>query len=235
MAKLPGGPLATRPLHFIWILDCSSSMEANNKIQSLNFAIREAIPVMRSEAAQNPHASMLIRAITFGDSVQWHVPTPVPVEDFEWTDVTPYGLTEMGTALAMVADQLHMPPMDSRAFAPVLVLVSDGQPTDDFNAGLRKLMSEPWGKKSIRLAIAVGSDADLDVLQKFIGNVEMKPLQANNPASLVRYIKWASTSAVKASSMPASGAVGAELGQAGGTPIPLAQQASSSSADDDLW
>ena len=26
MAKRPGGELATRPLHFIWIADCSGSM-----------------------------------------------------------------------------------------------------------------------------------------------------------------------------------------------------------------
>jgi uncharacterized protein YegL len=232
MAKLPGGPLATRPLHFIWILDCSASMLEGGKIQSLNFAIRESIPAMQSEAAQNPHAQVVVRAITFADSVQWHIPTPVPVVDFQWSDVGASGLTPMGKALSMVADVLHMPPMEDRALAPVLVLISDGYPTDDFSAGLQKLMNEPWGRKAIRIAIAIGSDADIDVLQKFIGNVEIKPLQANNPESLVRYIRWASTTPVKASSMPASRAVTVQAGgQLGGAPVPVVQQAATSFTD----
>ena len=43
MGKRPGGELAARPLHFIWIADCSGSMAVDGKIQSLNTAIREAI------------------------------------------------------------------------------------------------------------------------------------------------------------------------------------------------
>ena len=40
MAKRPGGELATRPLHFIWICDCSGSMSVDGKIQQLNYAYR---------------------------------------------------------------------------------------------------------------------------------------------------------------------------------------------------
>jgi uncharacterized protein YegL len=218
-------------MHFIWILDCSSSMEEDGKIQALNFAMREAIPAIQSEAAQNPHAQVLVRALTFADAVQWHVPTPVPVEDFEWSDVEAYGLTPMGKALSMVAEVLHMPPMEDRALPPVLVLITDGYPTDDFGAGLRRLMDEPWGRKAVRLAVAIGSDADMDVLQRFIGNVEIKPLQANNPLSLVNFIRWVSTVAVKASSTPATGAAATQPGQLAGAPIPVAQQTASYGSD----
>lgn len=110
----------------------------------------------------------------------------------------------MGKALSMVAEQLKIPPMESRAVPPVLLLISDGQPTDDFEKGLRDLMSVPWGKKSVRLAIAIGKDADTNVLQRFIGNPEIKPLKAHNPEQLTKYIKLASTSAIKAVSAPPS-------------------------------
>ena len=43
MPKRPGGELATRPLHFIWIADCSGSMSIDGKIQALNNAIREVL------------------------------------------------------------------------------------------------------------------------------------------------------------------------------------------------
>ncbi len=50
MSKLPGGALASRPLHFIWVADCSGSMSVDGKIQALNNAIREAIPHMQQVA-----------------------------------------------------------------------------------------------------------------------------------------------------------------------------------------
>jgi uncharacterized protein YegL len=110
----------------------------------------------------------------------------------------------LGKALTILADQLKVPPMTDRALPPVLVLLSDGQPTDDFASGLRALMDQPWGKKAVRIAIALGEDADHEVLQKFIGHPELKPLQANNPEALVKLIKWASTAVLKSASSPAS-------------------------------
>ena len=204
MSKRPGGELATRPLHFIWIADSSGSMAADGKIQALNNAIREAIPHMQKVADENPNAEVLVRAIRFSDGAQWHISQPTPVADFKWEDLSANGETHMGKALSMVAEQLKIPPMTDRALPPVLVLISDGQPTDEYQSGLKALMDQPWGKKAVRIAISIGADADQEVLQKFIGNPEIKPLQANNPEALVRYIKWVSTAVLKAASSPAS-------------------------------
>jgi uncharacterized protein YegL len=200
----PGGELATRPLHFIWMADCSGSMDVDGKIQSLNTAIKEAIPNMQAVADENPNAEVLVRAIKFSSGAQWHVSQPTEVSVFRWEDLTAEGVTDMGKALSMVADQLKIPPMSERALPPVLVLISDGQPTDDYAGGLKALMDQPWGRKAVRIAIAIGEDADTEVLQKFIGNPELKPLQANNPEALVKYIKWVSTAVLKSASAPAS-------------------------------
>jgi uncharacterized protein YegL len=218
MGRRPGGQLATRPLHFIWIADCSGSMRSNGKIQSLNTAIREAIPHMQTVAEENPNARVLVQAIKFADGAQWHIADPVPVADFRWTDLSADGQTDMGKALSMVADQLKIPPMTDRALPPVLVLISDGQPTDDFERGLKALLAQPWGKKAVRIAIAIGDDVDLDVLQTFIGNAEFKPLQANNPEALVRQIRWVSTAVLQAASAPASQTT---LNLAPGVNVPL--------------
>jgi len=206
MMKRPGGELASRPLHFIWIADSSGSMGDDGKIQSLNTAIREAIPHMKKVAEDNPNAQVLVRAVKFSNGAQWHISQPTPVTDFAWTDLTADGETDMGKGLGLVAEQLKMPPMSERALPPVLVLVSDGQPTDDFDGGLKALMEQPWGKKAVRIAISIGQDADPDVLQKFIGNSELKPLAANSPEALVKHIKWASTAVLKSASSPAAGA-----------------------------
>ena len=200
--KMPGGDkFAGRPLHFIWILDCSGSMKANGKIQALNTAIREAIPALQQAARENPEAQVLVRALRFSRGAQWHIAVPTPVDELRWEDLTADAHTDMGKALAMVADEMKVPPMKPRSLPPVLVLISDGQPTDDFSVGLKKLMDQPWGRAAVRLAIAIGQDADLDVLQRFIGMSpeERAPLQADNAEMLVENIRWASTIGVAGS------------------------------------
>jgi uncharacterized protein YegL len=173
---------------------------------------------MRKVAEDNPNAQVLVRAVKFSNGAQWHISQPTPVADFAWTDLAAEGETDMGKALQLVAEQLKMPPMSERALPPVLVLISDGQPTDDFDAGLKALMAEPWGKKAVRIAISIGRDANDEVLQEFIGNSELKPLAANSPEALVKHIKWASTAVLKSASSPAAGA---DTPAGAATPVPI--------------
>jgi uncharacterized protein YegL len=228
----PGGELATRPLHFIWMADCSGSMAVDGKIQSLNTAIKEAIPNMQAVADENPNAQVLVRAVKFSDGAQWHVSRPTDIAEFKWDDLQAGGVTAMGRALTIVADQLRIPPMTERALPPVLVLISDGQPTDDFSGGLQALMNEPWGRKAVRVAIAIGEDADHEVLKQFIANPELEPLQANNPESLIKYIRWVSTAVLKSASSPASQSHSPAAGLH--VPIPAVPDAGPSSVDD-VW
>ena len=136
----------------------------------------------------------------------------------------------MGQAMELLAAALDPAVMDQRALPPVLVLISDGAATDDYDAGLAALLRQPWARKAVRLALAIGHDADEDDLQKFIGPVPSgaapqfdeepgrRPLQANDASTLARYLRWASTAVVGAASRPLSqlgGAPGAE------SPMPL--------------
>ena len=194
---MPGGKLSHRPLHFFWMADCSGSMGVDGKIQTLNTAIRDAIPAMRDAAKGHPEVAVKVRAVSFSSGAQWHVSQETPVEDFEWKDLKADGVTDLGKALDMIADALDAKKMGDRNKPPVLVLISDGQPTDDWKGSLEKLNKLPWGQKAVRIAIAVGQDADRDVLQAFLNNPEIKVLDANNAQALTSYIKWVSTVVVK--------------------------------------
>lgn len=200
----PGGELASRPLHFIWIADCSSSMGANGKMDALNQAIRNALPQMRRVAEENPNAEVLVRAIRFSSGASWHVAEPTPIDDFQWEDLVQGGVTDMGKAFELLAGELSIPPMSERALPPVLILVTDGQPTDDFKKPLEELMKLPWGIKAVRLAIAIGKGANTRVLKEFINNPAIEPLQAENAEQLTEYIKWVSTVVLQSASSPAS-------------------------------
>ena len=177
----PGGELASRPIHFFWVVDCSGSMSYDGKMEVVNTAIEECIPEMASAADNNPNAQLLIRALQFSSGASWLTAKPVPVEDYSWNPLEANGVTEMGKAFELLAAQLSIPPMPTRALPPVIVLLSDGQPTDSYKDGLNKLKALPWFKKAVKIAISIGSDADDDVLEDFTGNKELI-LQANNAA-----------------------------------------------------
>lgn len=226
MSELPGGRMAYRPVHFFWLLDCSTSMTINGKMGELNYAVHEAIPAMQDAASENASAQLLVRVITFSTGAQWHVRLPTPVDQFEWTDVTANGVTDLGAALRMVARELQTPPMPERAMQPVLALVSDGLPTDDWRSGLRAVDSTPWGPKSIRVAVSIGQDADTAMLKEFLANPELEPLQANNPTQLARAIRWTSTVAVRAASMPGTGGL---------SQLPATPPASSDDDNSAIW
>lgn len=206
-----GGSLARRPLHFFWILDRSGSMAADGKINSLNVAVREAVPLLADAARTNPGAQVFVRALAFASSVTWVVPDPTPVETFRWSnlEVEERGLTELGLALREMATQMRRLAAEDRGFAPVLVLVSDGQPTNtktpSFRAGLEELVTERWGDKAVRMAVGIGRDADMEALQQFIGRGEIEPLRADNPDQLVEAVNFMSTLAVRLSSTPDAG------------------------------
>ena len=201
LLKRPGGELASRPLHFIWVVDCSGSMYGE-KIGVVNHAIQSTIPDMQDAARDNPNARLLIRTLKFSSGASWVTSDPVDIDNFIWQDLEAGGTTDLGRAFEMLAAQLTIPPMTDRALPPVLVLLSDGQATDDYKKSLDKLLHLPWGKKAVRIAISIGQDADDDALAAFTGNKELV-LQANNPQALVKMIKWASTAASMVSA-PAS-------------------------------
>ena len=189
--RRPGGELASRPLNFFWVVDCSGSMYGE-KIGAVNNAIQEVIPEMIAAAEDNPNAQLLVHTMKFSTGASWITANPVKIEDFVWQDLEAGGITDLGKAFELLCGQLTIPPMSDRALPPVIVLLSDGQPTDDYKKSLDKLLRLPWGKKAVRIAISIGQDADDDVLCEFTGNRELV-LQANNAAMLTKMIKWAST------------------------------------------
>lgn len=230
--KRPGGEMVSRPLHFIFLADCSGSMSYDGKMVALNNAIREALPHMKSVADENPNAQVLVRAIKFSNGAQWHISQPTEMENFNWIDLQANGGTDLGKAFELLSEQLKMPPMNDRALPPVLVLISDGQPTDDYQIGLQKVLDLPWGKKAVRISIAIGDDADTSVLEKFVNNPEIPVLQANSPEMLVKYIKWASTVVLKSASSPASQTPNSNQTGNGNIPMPNVDTNNNSA---DVW
>ncbi|WP_141014029.1 vWA domain-containing protein [Nocardioides sambongensis] len=218
MSDRLGGAVARRPLHFIFVLDVSGSMNRGGRIQALNNAITEVLPQLRDEARANPHAELLVRVLAFATEPHWVIEEPTPVERVRWErlDAVPRGFTELGSALTTLTRALEQLDEGAGAYPPAIILVSDGRPTQatgvSFADGLQTLLDNRWGAGAVRLALGVGQDADMQALRGFIGDPDVPLLRADNPAQLVDYIVWASKAASKVASRPAVGP-GAGLGR----------------------
>jgi uncharacterized protein YegL len=147
---------------------------------------------MKTVADENPFAKMLIRVLAFSNGANWVISQPTAVANFSWTDMQADGVTDMGEAFKKLAEQLDVSKLGQHGFPPVLVLISDGQPTDDWKTPLKKVLDSNWGKRAARVAIAIGKDADKETLRAFVNNPEIPVLEANNPQMLTKYIKWVS-------------------------------------------
>ena len=212
---VPEGTIAQRPLQFFWIADYSGSM-SGKKIAALNQAIREALPAVRAAVASHPEVAIMMRAIKFSDGANWHVgPAPVPVEQFVWPELSAAGGTATAQALRLLAGELTLEKMPRRGYPPVCILVSDGfctDPPEEYDAAIADLVKLPWGKRAVRLAIAVGDPADYSEkeLVKFVSHSEIGVLKADTPQKLLDYIRWASVAASIGASVGKSRAGGSD-------------------------
>jgi len=200
MTERPGATLSARPLHFFILADCSGSMASDGKMQALNNAIRETLPHLVDVASQNPHANVLVRAIGFSTGARWHIGEPTPVTRVVWEDLETGGYTDLGAALDLLSPQLAPPLLEERSLPPAILLVSDGMPTDDYRRALGRFLDEPMGRRAVRMAVGIGRDADIEVLERFIASPDLAPVMANNPEQLVRMIRWASPHASRVAS-----------------------------------
>lgn len=164
-----------RTMTLFFLIDTSGSMEGN-KIGAVNDAVVNVLPLLNDISETNPDAEIKVSALKFSSGVNWLYDEPKAANDFIWQDVVAGGLTSLGAACAELASKLSrndgFMQAASGSFAPAIILLSDGGPTDNYEAGLAKLQANNWFKSAIKIAIAIGDDADKEVLKQFTGNSE---------------------------------------------------------------
>ena len=163
-----------RTMTLFFLIDTSGSM-SGNKIGAVNDAIVNVLPMLEDISSSNPDAEIKVAALEFSNGTKWLYNEPKSVEDFKWIDVQAGGLTSLGEACLELNSKLSRSgymKSASGSYAPAIIPLSDGGPTDNFDGGLQSLQGNNWFKNAIRIAIAIGDDADLDVLARFTGNSE---------------------------------------------------------------
>ena len=58
----------------------------------------------------------------------------------------------------------------SLSFAPVIFLMTDGYPSDDYKEALEELKQNSWYKFGLKAALGIGSEANDEMLEEFTGS-----------------------------------------------------------------
>jgi uncharacterized protein YegL len=140
---------------------------------------------------------------------------PISIEEFEWARLRADGVTSMGAAFKELSARmsrngfLNSP---SLSFAPVIFLMTDGYPSDDYKAGLKALQSNSWYKYALKAALGIGNEANDEMLAEFTGSADtvVHAYSGNQLAQMIKIVA-VTASQIGSKSMTLSDANESEL------------------------
>ena len=184
-------PSPRKVMTLFYLVDTSGSM-SGSRIGTVNAAMEECIPLLKEVAQSNDDAEIKVAILQFSSGCSWITPAsgPVGLEDIIWNDLQAGGMTEFGGALLELDKKLSRNEYlksQTGAYAPVILLLSDGGPTDNWEVGLNQIKQNNWFKHAIKIAIDIESGSDRSVLAQFTGNPEAI-LDAKDTATLKKMI-----------------------------------------------
>ncbi len=207
LGSAEGIPKRVMPIFFM--IDTSGSMEGK-KIGAVNSAIEELIPDLRHLSESQADSEIRIGIMKFSTGCEWITPSLMSLDSFDdWEPLEAEGLTDFGAALLELNDKLSKNGFMDRGaassgfYAPVIILLSDGDPTDDYMSALKVIQANKWYQSALKIAIAIGEDANRDVLKKAIKNVELL-FTVNNIGSLRKIIRFIAVTSSQIASTSAS-------------------------------
>ena len=193
-----------RALPIFILADTSGSMRGE-KINELNLALREMRTALND--ADDIRGKFQLCVIGFGRDVNVIQPL-ADIDGLQLPELNAAGNTPMGEAFDTVREMIEdRNVVSSRAYAPTIVLISDGIPTDcseeiyhskEYSKWepLNNLHSAERSSKSQRLALGIGADADFGMLKEFINNPEIPVIKANDASGITKFFRWVTMSTV---------------------------------------
>ncbi len=190
-----------RSLPVYLLLDISGSM-IGAPIQ----AVDQGLSVFVDAVANEPQAleTMRVSLIAFNSSASQLIPM-TDVLDFNVPALRAGGRTALGAALSLVKRRAELEvrkgsPQAKGDWRPLVFLMTDGVPTDDWRQGLAEFKQFNWGKV---VACAAGPDADLNVLRQITDTIVRVDVADAN--SIRSFFQWVSEVGVRASERVQSG------------------------------
>lgn len=194
--------IARKILPVIYVLDTSGSMRGE-RIAALNAAMHETVEVLKDVSASNPTAEIKIGVMKFSSQAEWVTDSGlIFMDDFYWNDLAAGGLTELGEALTSLGQKLSRNAFLSDKIgykAPVILFISDGRPTGEYEAALAKLQENKWFQVAAKIALAFDLN-DTEALAKVTGDPEAV-IEVSDLGTLRKLIRVVSVTAAQVGSV----------------------------------
>ena len=191
-----------RKLPVYLLLDTSGSM-SGEPIE----AVKNGIQVLVSTLRQDPYAleTAFLSVITFDSSAKQIVPL-TELASFQFPDIHATGTTALGEALTLLAKCIESEVEKTTAeqkgdWKPLVFLMTDGSPTDNWQKGLSDLKKVTTG---IIVACAAGPNANTNDLKQITEVVVQ--LDTADSATINAFFKWVSGSVSSGSKKVETGA-----------------------------
>ena len=173
--------------------------------------------------------------ITFGSSVRMHLP-PTKASRVNWLPLTAAGETPLGEAITMAKEMIEdKEATPSRAYRPVVVLVSDGKPTNSWQEPLTSFVESGRSTKCDRIALAIGGGCDEHMLRKFIAATSNPLFYASDASQILETFRRVTMSVTVRSKAKDPNQVPAIEGPARALPAPEVPPSEASGTDDDFF
>ena len=152
-------------MRFYVLVDTSGSM-VGAKIGSLNDAMSNIVVELK-QISSSTNQGITLSVLSFGKETKWMHNQSVDVEDFTWNRLSAGGMTPLGKACIELERDLKSDTKESDENI-FIILLSDGSPTDDFEEGIETLSANQKFKSSTRFAVAIGDNANIPILSRFV-------------------------------------------------------------------
>ena len=204
--------VSKKSLVIFFLIDTSGSMKGT-KMGELNTVMEELIPEIRRVGEADTEVKIAV--LTFSTHVKWMYAEPINIEDFEWARLSASGVTSMGEAFKELNARMSRNSFlnsPSLSFAPVMFLMTDGYPSDDYKEGLEELATNSWYKFGLKAALGIGNEANDEMLAEFTGSSDtvVHAYSGNQLAQMIKIVA-VTASQIGSKSMTLSDANEAEL------------------------
>ncbi|MBR3569662.1 MAG: VWA domain-containing protein [Oscillibacter sp.] len=206
-----------KDLHIFYILDTSGSMKGA-KISALNHAMDETIEALRTISKQNGDARLKIAVLNFNTGAEWVTKNgPEYLEEhFEYEYLEAGGMTDMGAALRELNSKLSQREFLGSmmgALMPVMIFMTDGYATDDYEEALGEIRKNRWFARGTKIGFALGEDADVKMISSVVGNSEAVIRVTDNELfrRLMRFVSVTTSMARSQSATAETAPTGAEI------------------------
>ncbi len=147
----------------LMIVDTAKLMKV--KMSEVNSAIENCIKKMKTLDKEHNIAKVAINILEYNKEAKWKMNNPVEISNYNFTELkaTDYAESQYSQFYNELNDKLEESKYlkDAHDYHPIILLISNGQPTDDYFDSLDICEENQWFHHATRIALPIITDKQM--------------------------------------------------------------------------